>query len=131
MEHYCLKQEHFADDKRVANLINKSERRTAEVCINDIVREMIEYRMLPDDRALGVQAFPDLDVHSMRPVSRSVLGSKFVATIRVADVYSEDPERPYREDKVDCPAGLWWALAFHAGACVVGAACWSLHMLLR
>jgi hypothetical protein len=131
MEHYSSQNECFAGDKKVANLMNTSGGRTTEVCVDDVVREMIAYRMLPDDRTLDVQTFPDLDVQSMRPMSRIVFGSKFVISARVADVCSEDAERRYYEDKVDCPAGLLWALAFHAGACVVGAACWSLHMLLR
>jgi hypothetical protein len=101
------------------------------VRVEDVVREMIEYRMLPGVRTVDILTFPGIAEQSMRPVSCIVFGRESVASTRVAEACSEDLERRYYEDKFGCSRGLLWALVFHAGAFVVAAACWSLHTFLR
>jgi hypothetical protein len=131
MANYCLKHEFLTDDRKVANHNNTSEGGTTEVRVDDVVREMIAYRMLPDVRTVGIEDSPSLAEQAMRPTLRIVLESKSIVPMREAGVYCEKPERLYYEYKLGCSRGLLWALAFHTGTFVFVTVCWSLHMFLR
>jgi hypothetical protein len=111
VENGGLRQGHFARDKGVLTLTNSGEGETSGVRVANVAREAIE-------------ASPG---HSMRLTLCSSLGSESFAG--VAEACSDDRERLCREGKLGCARCVFWVLVFQAGAAVVVAVCWSLHIL--
>jgi hypothetical protein len=78
---------------------------------------------------MGMQAFPISAEQTMRPELRIVRKADSIVSVNVADVWSDNPEQLYYEDKLGCARGVVFALTFQAALIVVVAVCWKL--LLR
>jgi hypothetical protein len=61
----------------------------------------------------------------MRPELRIVRREASIVSLNVADVYPDNPEQPYYEDKLGCARGVVFALTFQLVLVVVGTLCWK------
>jgi hypothetical protein len=131
METCRLGQDSLTDDRRAANGRKNAEGGTLEMRVEDFACGAIEHGAAPRVRAVDIQAVPGLAEQSMGPALRVVLGGRSIVSMRVAEVCSEDLERPCYGDRLGCPRGFFWALVFQAAAVVTVLVCWGLHILLR
>jgi hypothetical protein len=77
---------------------------------------------------MGIQAFPNLAGQSMRPELRIVRKDESIVSLNVADVWSDDPEQIYYEDKLGCARGIVFAFAFQAALVAVAVLCWRIFI---
>ena len=62
----------------------------------------------------------------MRPELRVVRTANSIVSLNVAEVWADDPDQVYLEDKLGCARGIVFAFAFQAVLLVVAAVCWKL-----
>ncbi len=75
---------------------------------------------------MGAQTFPNPAEESMRPELQIVRTAGSIVSLDVAEVWSDNPDQPYYEDKLGCARGIVFAFAFQAVLLIVAALCWKL-----
>jgi hypothetical protein len=77
---------------------------------------------------MGVQVISNLAEPSLRPELRVVRKAENIVSLNVAEVFSDNPEQLYYEDKLGCARGVVFALIFQAGLVAVAALCWKIFL---
>jgi len=62
----------------------------------------------------------------MRPELHIVRTAGSIVSLNVAEVWSDNPDQLYYEDKLGCARGIVFAFAFQAVLLLVAALCWKL-----
>jgi hypothetical protein len=77
---------------------------------------------------MSLQTFPVSAEQAMRPELRIVRKADNIVSVNVAEVYSDNPEEMYYEDKLGCARGVVFALGFQGALVVAAAVCYKLFL---
>ena len=75
---------------------------------------------------MGAHLLPNPAEQSMRPELHIVRTAGSIVSLNVAEVWSDNPDQLYYEDKLGCARGIVFAFAFQAVLLLVAALCWKL-----